>query len=138
MFLNVCKQTFRISHVRRSQKVNGVLMWNLQRIIFIWRRIYWQIFKFAIVYRCVPLRIFAWDQSNINYKVSRSFNFSDFFAPAIFEVFKYLMFINETCQIIANISLRFLIPKMGQETTLHFQSWPTYPEIRLEENVIKN
>ena len=32
MFLNVCKQTFHLSHVRISQKVTGVLMWNLQHI----------------------------------------------------------------------------------------------------------
>ena len=28
MLLNVCKQTFHISHVRISQKVKGVLIWN--------------------------------------------------------------------------------------------------------------
>ena len=28
MFLNVCKQTFPISHVGTSQKVKGVLMWS--------------------------------------------------------------------------------------------------------------
>ena len=39
-----------ISHVRISQKVKGVLMWNLQHIIFISRRRYWQIFKSALVY----------------------------------------------------------------------------------------
>ena len=49
MFLNICKQTFHISHVRISQKV-GALMWNLQHIIFIWRQRYWQIFKSALVY----------------------------------------------------------------------------------------
>ena len=31
LFLNVCKQTFHISHVHISQKVKGVL-WNLQHI----------------------------------------------------------------------------------------------------------
>ena len=30
-------------------RVKGVLMWNLQHIIFIWRRRYWQIFKSALV-----------------------------------------------------------------------------------------
>ena len=50
MFLNVCKQTFHISHVRISQKVKGVLMWNLQHVIFKWRRRYCQIFKSALVY----------------------------------------------------------------------------------------
>ena len=35
MYLNVCKQNFHISHVRISQRVSGVLMWNLQHIIFI-------------------------------------------------------------------------------------------------------
>ena len=34
-FLNVSKQTFHISHVRISQKVKGVLMQNLQYIIFV-------------------------------------------------------------------------------------------------------
>ena len=32
MFLNVCKQTFYVSHVHISQKVKGVLMWNLQHL----------------------------------------------------------------------------------------------------------
>ena len=36
MFLNVCKQTFHISHVRISQKVKGVKMRNFQNIIFIY------------------------------------------------------------------------------------------------------
>ena len=35
LFLNVCKQCFNISHVRILQKVKGVLMQNLQHIIFI-------------------------------------------------------------------------------------------------------
>ena len=48
--LNVCKQIFHISHVRISQKVKGVLMWNLQHIIFIKRRRYWQIFISVLVY----------------------------------------------------------------------------------------
>ena len=47
LFLNVCKQTFVTSHVRISQQVKSVLMWNLQHIIFISRQIYWQIFKSA-------------------------------------------------------------------------------------------
>ena len=38
------------THERISQKVKGVLMQNLQRNIFIWRRRYWQIFKSALVY----------------------------------------------------------------------------------------
>ena len=38
MFLNVCKNTFHISHVRISQKVKGVLMWNFRHLVFIWRR----------------------------------------------------------------------------------------------------
>ena len=44
MFLNVSKQTFHIPHVHISQNVKDVLMWNLQHIIFIWRRRYRQIF----------------------------------------------------------------------------------------------
>ena len=34
LFSNVCKQTFHISHVRISQKVKGVLMWNIFNILF--------------------------------------------------------------------------------------------------------
>ena len=48
MFLNVCKQTFHISHVRKSQKLKGVLKWNFHHIIFIWRRRYRQIFQICI------------------------------------------------------------------------------------------
>ena len=44
MFLNVCKQTFPISHMHMSQKVKCVLMWNHQHI-FIWRGKFWQIFN---------------------------------------------------------------------------------------------
>ena len=50
LFLNVCKQTFHISHVRISQELKGILMWNLKHIVFILRRRYWQIFKSALVY----------------------------------------------------------------------------------------
>ena len=39
MFVN---KTFHISHVRISQNVKGVLMWNLWPTIFMWRRRYWQ------------------------------------------------------------------------------------------------
>ena len=35
MFLNACKQTFHRSHMHMSQKVKGVLIWNLQHTIFI-------------------------------------------------------------------------------------------------------
>ena len=35
MFLNGCKQSFHISHVRVSQKVKDVLMWNHQHIILL-------------------------------------------------------------------------------------------------------
>ena len=54
MFLNVCKQTFHISHVCTLQKVKDVLMWNLRHVIFRWRRRFWQIFKSALVN--VPLK----------------------------------------------------------------------------------
>ena len=50
MFLNVCKQTFQISQVRISQKVKGVLMWNLKHAIFIQRQRLRQIFKSALAY----------------------------------------------------------------------------------------
>ena len=33
-----------------SQKVKGILVWNLQHVIFKWRWTYWQIFKSALVY----------------------------------------------------------------------------------------
>ena len=41
---------FHISPAGISQKVKGILIWNLQHIAFIWRQRYWQIFKFALVY----------------------------------------------------------------------------------------
>ena len=48
MLLNFCKQTFHISHVRISQSVKGVLVSNFRYIIFMWKRRYWKIFKFAL------------------------------------------------------------------------------------------
>ena len=50
LFLNVCKQPFHITHVCISQKVKSLLVWNLQHIVFIWKRRYWHIFKSALVY----------------------------------------------------------------------------------------
>ena len=41
--MNVFKQSFQISHVRVSQNVKGVLMFNLRHIIFTRRQIYWQV-----------------------------------------------------------------------------------------------
>ena len=38
LLLKVCKKTFQISHVRISQNLKGILMWNLRHII------YWHIF----------------------------------------------------------------------------------------------
>ena len=38
LFLNVCKQTFRISHERMSQNVKAVLMWILPHIVSVWRQ----------------------------------------------------------------------------------------------------
>ena len=43
-------QTFHIYHVRISQNVYGVLMWNLRHIVFMWGRRYWEILKSALVY----------------------------------------------------------------------------------------
>ena len=40
MFLNVCKQTFHVSHVHISQKLKEVLLRNLWHIIFIYCEIY--------------------------------------------------------------------------------------------------
>ena len=48
--MNVCKQTFHISYGCTSQKVKGVLMWNLHHIIFIWRQGYWQIFNVNLLF----------------------------------------------------------------------------------------
>ena len=48
----LCKQTFHLSQLRISQRVKGVLMWNLQHIFiwrWRWRWRYWQIFKSALV-----------------------------------------------------------------------------------------
>ena len=45
MFLNVCKRTFHISRVRISQKLVGVLMWNLKTVIFMQRRKYWGVIE---------------------------------------------------------------------------------------------
>ena len=56
-FLNVCKQTFHISHVRISQKAQSVLIWNLQHIISIWWPRYWQIVKSALV--CLKWFLFS-------------------------------------------------------------------------------
>ena len=39
-----------ISHMRISQKIKGVIMWNLQHTISIWSRWLWPIFKSALVY----------------------------------------------------------------------------------------
>ena len=38
----------------------SVLMWNLQKIIFIWRRRYWQIFKFTLVY----VEYYSWKEQS--------------------------------------------------------------------------
>ena len=38
----------------------SVLMWNLQKIISIWRRRYWQIFKFALVY----VEYYSWKEQS--------------------------------------------------------------------------
>ena len=38
MFLYVYKKTFHISLVRITQKGNADIMWNLQQIIFMWRK----------------------------------------------------------------------------------------------------
>ena len=32
--MNVCEQSFRISHMCISQKVNGIVMWNLRHVFF--------------------------------------------------------------------------------------------------------
>ena len=61
--LNICEKTFYISSKRISQKVKGVLMWNLQHFIFIWRRRYWQIFKYALVYLLFQLSFILFKKS---------------------------------------------------------------------------
>ena len=47
MFVNDFSHTYTL---RISENVKDVLMWNLQHIVFILRRRYWQIFKPALVY----------------------------------------------------------------------------------------
>ena len=54
MFLYVCKQTFRISKVRISQKVKGVIMRNLRGTIFYMKTNVLQDFHICI---SVPLKI---------------------------------------------------------------------------------
>ena len=51
LYLNVCKQTFHVSHVRISQNVKCILLRNLRYIIFMRRRRCWRIFKSALVYQ---------------------------------------------------------------------------------------
>ena len=40
LFLYVCKQTFHLSRVRITQKVNPIIMRNLRHFIFMWRQRY--------------------------------------------------------------------------------------------------
>ena len=40
MFLYICKQTFHISRVPITQKVNAFIMRNLRQIVFMWRQRY--------------------------------------------------------------------------------------------------
>ena len=57
LFLNVCKPTFHISHMRISQNIKVVLMWNFW-YIFMWRKSYWQIFEICIdVLLCKDYRL---------------------------------------------------------------------------------
>ena len=49
--MNFCKNTFHISHVHISQKkIQSIIKWDLEHIIFISRGRYWQILKSALVY----------------------------------------------------------------------------------------
>ena len=51
------KQTFHISHLRISQNVKGVLMWNLRITVFMWRQRYWEIF--------ISEPLISWDKTKI-------------------------------------------------------------------------
>ena len=57
MFLNVCKQTFHIPHVRISQKVNSFLMWNLQLCKPIFSAQFWFRSNPSSVARFTPIQI---------------------------------------------------------------------------------
>ena len=86
MLLNICRQTFYISLVRISQKVKGVLMRNLQHIIFIWRRWYCD-FQ-------ISLRVFDnWRTPNFDGVCMildmRTFRHTHFF-PEIFQLSKFV------------------------------------------------
>ena len=82
MFLNVCKQIFYISHLRLSQKVKGVLMWNLQHNIFIWKRRYLQISKSALVHLYDPVKF-------LNFVAVSPFLLFWYYNYPIFEQWKY-------------------------------------------------
>ena len=54
-----------------SQNVEGVLMWNLQQIIFLWRRrysVYWQIFQMcvSVTYRILSRRPVLPDYTSVS------------------------------------------------------------------------
>ena len=97
MFLNVCKETFHISHVLISQKVKGVLMWNLRHIIFIWIQRYWQIFKCALV----RLKVF-FSQDNLAHETP------------------YISFTNKLLKF-----LKFVRPTSDQTCSLNYPNWLT-------------
>ena len=104
MFLNVCKQTFHICHVRISQQVKGILIWNLQHIIFIWRRKYWQIFKSALVYLQFQRHIllFLWRQ---NSKIDVFWNRLNNCNPMLTNHLKYLANQNNFLKVLFQVSL---------------------------------
>ena len=72
--MNVCKQTFHTSHVHISQKVKGVLMWNLQHNYLYMKTKILTDFDICI---SVPLRLCFWLQNDFfplwNDKITRTF-----------------------------------------------------------------
>ena len=85
MFLYVCKQTLHISRVRITQKVNAVIIWNLQHIIFYVKTkiaVDFQIcMRLPLNYCCdILIKVFNWvkliaiSDINQNHKLQKSSN----------------------------------------------------------------
>ena len=95
MLLNVSKQTFHTPHVHMSQKVKGVLMWNLQHIIFIWRHRYWHIFIFTCTFKFLKmLRYIPYPKKRSRQKMKIFFDSDEFFCRLFFYRRLFLPMIN--------------------------------------------
>ena len=67
MLPNVCKQNFHTPHVRISQKVNSVLMWNLQLCKPIFSAQFWFLSNPSSVARFTPIQICIINHVSYNY-----------------------------------------------------------------------